>query len=299
MFDDVLAVLHFGAAPHDVGATQDADATASDEDFMTAQAVDPRASASHATMHADAPTPDWDLSASELPHHDADDVTSLEVEQRVGQAYDSGTAAWEVGYYPAYYAPQVVWDASQFDGVGDPLRDAAFWHEQQGQNSCAVVAQMSVYESITGQHIDEQQMCRIAAANRIYDPETGTYPQDVGKVLNVLGIPTEQAYSATLVDVARALERGDKVIVGLDAREINMPLRDAKTGLPIEQQDAGHAVWVTGIDQTSDGSVKIILNDSGAPDGQMKAVDAVDFLNAWGDYGNYLVIAHPPSAEMS
>jgi hypothetical protein len=70
-------------------------------------------------------------------------------------------------------------------------------------------------------------------------------------------------------------------------------------GSPIEQSNAGHAVWVTGIDQQPDGSVKIILNDSGTPDGQMKAVDAEDFLNAWEDFGNFVVVADAPEQTVS
>ena len=198
-----------------------------------------------------------------------------------------------------WYTPEVNWDASQFDGVGDPASDAPFWNEQQGENACAVVAQMSILESITGRELSEEAVARYAQEQGWYDPQTGTLPGNVGNILNAFGVPTEQKTDATLVDIAEALERGDKVIVGLDALEVWQPVRDA-AGQPVEQTlpsggDAGHAVWVTGIDQQPDGSVKLILNDSGTPDGQMKAVDAYDFVNAWSDYGNFLVVAHPPT----
>lgn len=192
------------------------------------------------------------------------------------------------------YVPETDWNPSQFDGFGDPIQEAQFWHEQTSPTSCALVAQTNIYESITGEHLSEDEICRIAEANCWYSCESGTPLSSVGNILNALGVPTEQRYEATLVDVAEALERGNKVIVGLDANEIWTPLRDATTDEPIEQSDAGHAVWVTGIDQEPDGSVKIILNDSGNPDGQMNAVDAKDFLNAWYDFGNFLAIAYPP-----
>jgi len=120
----------------------------------------------------------------------------------------------------------------------------------------------------------------------------------VGKLLNELGVPTEQKYDSTLLDIADALEKGDRIIVGLDANEIWQPIRD-KLGNPLEQTDAGHAVWVTGIDTKPDGSVKIILNDSGDPNGMMKVVDALDFLNAWEDYGNFLVTADASGHSVS
>ncbi len=178
-------------------------------------------------------------------------------------------------------------------GVGNPAADAEFWHQQAGANSCAVVAQLSVFESITGEQISEEQASQIAQANGWFDPEIGTRPDDVGKLLNELGVPTEQKYNATLEDIANALEKGDRVIVGLDANEIWNPIHDAN-GNPIEQPNAGHAVWVTGMEAQPDGTVKLILNDSGHPNGKMVSVDARDFLNAWEDTGNFLVVANVP-----
>lgn len=197
-----------------------------------------------------------------------------------------------------YHLYEENWDLSEFDGVGNPFADADCWQQQQGQNSCAVVAQMGVYESITGVELSEDAVCEFAEVNGLFDPRIGTYPKDVGRILNHFGVPTETQYDADLNDIAEALERGDKVIVGLDANEIWQPLRD-EYGNPLEQSDGGHAVWVTGIDQADDGSIKLILNDSGTPDGQMKVVDAVDFVNAWDDFGNQIVVAHnsPPAED--
>lgn len=186
------------------------------------------------------------------------------------------------------------WHPSQFDGWGNPIAEAEHWQQQQGGNSCAVVAQASVLESITGVDITEAEACQISEANGWFDPETGTTPENIGKFLEHYGIPCEKSYHANLENIADALQKGDKVIVGLDAHEIWHPVRDPMTGFPVEQTNGGHAVWVTGIDTEPDGSVKIILNDSGTPDGQMKVVDALDFLNAWEDYGNLLLVADTP-----
>lgn len=188
-----------------------------------------------------------------------------------------------------WFAPENQWDIEEFDGWGNPQDDAVFWQQQEGSSSCAVVAQTNVYESITGHRISEEEACKIAQQNDWFDPDLGTHPSDIGKLLNELGIPTEQKYDAQLEDIANALEKEDRVIVGLDANEIWYPLRDG-SGNPIEQTNAGHAVWITGIDTQADGSVKIILNDSGSPDGQMAVVDALDFLNAWEDFGNLIVV---------
>jgi hypothetical protein len=172
---------------------------------------------------------------------------------------------------------------------GNPSEHSEFWRQQTGSNSCAVVAQTSIYESITGVCIPEDRACEIAEQSGCFNSEIGTLPGDVGKFLNHLGIPTEQKYNANLEDIATALEKGERVIVGLDANEIWTPMRDAN-GIPIEQTNAGHAVWVTGIDTQPDGTVKIMLNDSGHPHGKMAVVDAVDFLHAWEDYSNLTTI---------
>ena len=192
-----------------------------------------------------------------------------------------------------WFKPDNHWGISSFEGIGYPVEESQHWQQQQGSSSCAVVAQISVFESITGVCMSEEQACHIADKNGWFDPDIGTRPSDVGKLLNQLGVATEQKYDATLLDIADALEKGDRIIVGLDANEIWHPMRD-KFGSPIEQPDAGHAVWVTGIDTKPDGSVKVILNDSGTPNGKMEVVDAVDFLNAWEDYGNFLVTASEP-----
>ncbi|MBK1987639.1 C39 family peptidase [Sphaerospermopsis aphanizomenoides BCCUSP55] len=190
------------------------------------------------------------------------------------------------------------WHPSQFDGWGNPIADAEHWQQQQGNNSCAVVAQISILESITGVEITEAEACELAEAKGWFDPETGTTAEHIGKFLEHYGVPCEKSYNGTLEDIADALEKGDKVIVGLDAHEIWHPARDPMTGSPLEQANGGHAVWVTGIDTEPDGSVKIILNDSGTDTGQMKVVDAEDFLNAWEDYGNLLVVADSPDVAV-
>ncbi len=96
--------------------------------------------------------------------------------------------------FSSEYVASSDWDASQFDGWGDPIADASYWQQQEGQNSCAVVAQISVYEAIAGVNISEAQACQIAEVNGWFDSEAGTSPEHVGKILNALGIPTEVAY---------------------------------------------------------------------------------------------------------
>ncbi|MGL6340647.1 MAG: C39 family peptidase [Waterburya sp.] len=172
---------------------------------------------------------------------------------------------------------------------GTPSSDSDYWREQNG-NTCSIVAQISVYESITGEYISETTAAEYAQEQGWYDPEEGTLREYSGSILNACGIETEQSYDNTIETIAEAMNNGDKVIVSLDANEIWDPIYST-TGEPYEQTDAAHAVWVTGIQQNSDNTIDFVLNDSGTSYGQGDLVDYYDFINAWDDYDNYLTIA--------
>lgn len=178
------------------------------------------------------------------------------------------------------------------DGIeyGDPLADADYWREQDGANSCAVVAQISVYESLTGEYIPEADAANYAYEQGWFDPDSGTFLEDSGNILEDLGIETYTPRDTSFADLEDALAIGDKPIVGLDGNEIWEPQYD-RQGNSLEQEDAGHAVWVTGINYEANGSLDIILNDSGTPDGSASVVGYDDFMNAWSDCDFFAVFA--------
>lgn len=208
----------------------------------------------------------------------------------IAAAQPSGTPAEIAPVDPQLPAP-IPPSESPTPG-GAPLVDAAHWHRQQGENSCAVVAQASVLEEIRGVPFDERAASAEAEARGLFDPETGTPPWAMGGLLEAHGVACARTYGAGLGDLADALERGDKVIVALNANEIWTPVHDPATGLPVPQDVGGHAAWVTGLQQRPDGSVQVLLNDSGTDSGRIESVHAADFLNAWADYGGLMVVAH-------
>lgn len=172
--------------------------------------------------------------------------------------------------------------------VGNPAADEQYWRPQESDYSCAISSQGEVLEALTGERIPEEELARLADECGWYDPACGTPPEAVGSILEAYGIPVDRAYDLGITDLFDALARGEKVIVGLDANEIWSPRLD-EHGTPIEQPDAGHAVWVTGMEMGDDGKVSVILNDTGKPDGAGCRVDVEDFLNAWDDFGNLAV----------
>ena len=188
-----------------------------------------------------------------------------------------------------------TWNVEDFDGVGDPEAYGPYWDLQNG-NSCAVNAQRWVIESMTDIEMSEEEACQLAIDNDWYDPASGTMPEHMNKILEYHGLETNMSYGDSenqLEKLIEALENGDHVIVGLNAHEIWSPQRYVNSGMPVEQYPpGGHAVWVTGVDFHEDGSITVIMNDTGHPNGRMEAVALEDFVNAWGDFDNLMVIAH-------
>jgi hypothetical protein len=178
--------------------------------------------------------------------------------------------------------------------AGDPVADAQWWNLQNADDTCAIVAQQGVLESLIGHEIPQDELVRVATDNGWYHPQEGTSMECVGNVLEYYGVPIERHDGCSLPDLYDALESGHKVIVGLDADEVWTPEHDSN-GVPLKiPGGANHAVWVTGIGTNSSGDLSVIVNDSGTPDGRGEFIPVPDFLNAWEDSNNYAVFTDGP-----
>ncbi|MER5465439.1 C39 family peptidase [Streptomyces sp. NPDC002668] len=179
--------------------------------------------------------------------------------------------------------------------VGSPGEAMGVWHQHTGENACAIGAQGMVLEYLTGQEFSEEQLTQEAASMGWFN-ESGTSPADVGNLLEHHGVPVEHVDGASLDQLEKVVAGGGAAIVGVDSSEIWTPGHDTADdpvgdvpGIP--GQDADHAVWVTGFDNSDPGDPLVILNDSGHPDGQGLAVPLDEFMGAWQDSGNLLVAA--------
>lgn len=160
--------------------------------------------------------------------------------------------------------------------------------------TCAVQAQRGIIEAFTGRHVSEAELVYHATANG-WLTDQGTHPEDVGKLLELYGVPCHCRLGATIEELIGELALGRKVIVGVDADELwtNSPLND------FFDQAADHAIWVTGIDLRDPAHPKVIINDSGDPTGAGKAYDLSLFIDAWEDSGFHYVATDSAPPDMS
>lgn len=183
--------------------------------------------------------------------------------------------------------------------AGDPAGDARWWNHQAAGDTCAVVAQQGILESLLHRDVPQDEIVRVAQEHGWYHPGEGTLPDDLGRVLEAYGIPVERGHDYSMRDLYNALLDGHKVMVGLDSDEIWDP-QAGPDGLPADQfGGADHAVWVTGITTDIHGNLCVVVNDSGKPDGCHDVILVADFLNAWDDCGNFAVITHEEKMQLA
>lgn len=220
-------------------------------------------------IHPHIPDPD--------PHHDASpdsDPPSLRLD------HDSELATFGA-----------AWDNDRVDPIdpsavaGDPETDLRYWQPQTTAFTCAVMAQRGVIEAMTGENVSEAQLTYEATATGCLS-DGGMSPYDVGQLLWNHGVANHPVVNASVADLVAELSLGHKVIVGVDAGEL------WGTDVALEDffgQAADHAIWVTGVDETDPAHPKVLINDSGDPDGAGKAYDLDRFVDAWADSGFFYV----------
>lgn len=178
-------------------------------------------------------------------------------------------------------------DYGEDDGIiGTPEHDRFFWQHQTTDFDCAVVAQLGIINEFTGESLSEADLVYEATANG-WLTDHGTSPEDVGRLLDAHGIENHTAHHAEMADVMAELAMGHKVLVGVDADGLwdpNHPLHD------FTRHSANHAIWVTGFDLNDPDNPKVIINDSGHPEGCSSTYDVRTFLDAW-ELSGYTYVA--------
>ncbi|MBL6459379.1 C39 family peptidase [Belnapia sp. T6] len=178
--------------------------------------------------------------------------------------------------------------------VGDPERDAQHWQHQDTGFTCAIVAQLGIIETFTGTAVTEAQLVYDATVNG-WLTDAGTYLPDMGKLLDKYGVPNHTKTDATIEDLVAELAAGHRVIVTIDSGEL------WGADGPLDPQIADHAIWVTGMDLSDPANPKVIINDSGDPNGGGKSYDLRHFADSW-SRGGYAYVATdqaPPDYQIT
>lgn len=169
--------------------------------------------------------------------------------------------------------------------LGNPEKDMEVWHMQDSDVSCAVCCQEFIAEQVTGKEFTEQEFCDLAERQGWFNPETGTAPEDVGKILEYMGFDVTRQEGVTVQELVQMLENGEKIIAGVN----NMVLRNPELA-NVPGISANHAVQVIGMDVADPNNVQVILNDPGASDGRGIRYSLDRFEAAW-NTGNRFTIS--------
>jgi hypothetical protein len=170
--------------------------------------------------------------------------------------------------------------------IGDPEESMEAWHVQETDSSCAVCSQEFVLEDLLDDKFEEADLREIAMENGWYD-ENGTSPENVGKLLEYFGLDVDRHESGTINEIEQTLANGGSVIVGVDAGE----LWYNQDNVYAPGDDANHAVEVIGIDYSDPDEPMVILNDSGIENGAGSMIPLDQFISAWEDSNNFIVVA--------
>lgn len=184
--------------------------------------------------------------------------------------------------------------------IGTPLSDSRFFPGQQSEeHSCAVRCQEFIIRQYTGADAPEQLFIDESRAHGWYEDGVGTKPADIGKLLELHGIPVNRYYDAHPLQLAGELFSGHKVIIGVDSYELQHNdhlLRDL--GHVFNYGTADHAVVVSGIDTSDRDNVQVIISDPGTGEAAAR-YPLGQFIDAWRDSHFFMVATQePPPPEM-
>lgn len=175
---------------------------------------------------------------------------------------------------------------------GDPTGDKRYWHYQSGDYNCAVEAQNGILECLTGEKVSELDAA-VESAQFGLLTTSGTLPDHIGGWLEAHGIECHSKGNGTFLDVIKELRDGNRVIVGVNSDAL-WNQHDGFRAFADQAKD--HAIWLTGVDASDPHHVKVIINDSGKPDGAGNVYDLhelQDVLNCPGFH--YVATGHGPS----
>ena len=180
--------------------------------------------------------------------------------------------------------------------LGDP-DGSEFWiYQGDGNGTCAPTSVAMVLSEILGIQVDTSDAVVSRALDMgliEFDPDNPDYKDfggwsgmtEIGAMalLESYGVDANYRYG-DLDDLAAYLDAGHAIMIAVDSSEVWENIDDDSTD---GGQAADHMLVVKNID-VSTGTVA--LNDPGDPDGSMRQIPLDQFLDAWSDSGNGMIV---------
>lgn len=178
----------------------------------------------------------------------------------------------------------MIYSNSPAKVIGDaPMNIMSDDVHQLSETTCAVKSQQLILQDF-GINLTEDQLVQEAISyGWLHDD--GTSQCDVGKLLELHGVPVSQYENANIFNLVNELAQGHKVIVGVDSGEL---WGDNIFDKLFEDNCADHALIVSGVDTTDPNNVKVILTDPGSGD-LLKEYSMEQFVDAWQDSNCFMV----------
>ena len=150
-------------------------------------------------------------------------------------------------------------EAAEFDPELQALSEELdSWFQQSERMSCAVADQTMALNQLTHEGYTEQQMLDIGREKGWYNE--GTYPKDVGKIAEYMGMEVEQHHGVAAAELDIANDPELKVLANVDSTLLQYPGA-------FKRCQPDHCVQVLRVDDTAEGKM-VILNDPGHADGK-------------------------------
>lgn len=185
----------------------------------------------------------------------------------------------------AFYSPaSTVHGDSPVNILSDDVR-------QIYNDTCAIKSQQLIMKDF-GINVTEDQLRNEAMINGWYNG--GTSPADVGKLLELHGIGVSQYDHANIFNLVNELAQGHKIIVGVDSGEL---WADNLFDKFFEDNQADHALIVSGVDTSDPNNVKVILTDPGTGD-FLKEYPMDEFVEAWKDSDCFMMATNDAVPEV-
>lgn len=159
--------------------------------------------------------------------------------------------------------------------------------------SCAIQAQQIILQDY-GIDVSQNELTQIARENGWYIDKIGSPMDYVGELLNYYDVASVQMRNANIYHLMHELSQGHKIIVGLDANDLEQTEQWRQFDDVLSGKEANHVLVVAGIDTTNPNDVKVTLTDPTNTELQ-RVYPAKQFMDAWEESGYFMVATQKPA----